>query len=388
MLFTAFEPSGDDHAQAVIRELRARHPDLAIYAWGGPRMAAAGAEVIERTGDDAVMGMPGLKKLQEHRKINERIDAWLSKNPIDLHVPVDSPAANFPICTMAKARGVKVVHLVAPQIWAWARWRIHKLRRLTDLVLCVLPFEEKFFTKRGVPATFIGHFLFDEPVDGAALDAKAAALPKGEPRIALMPGSRPDELRRNYPMMLEVFAKVRGKHPGAIAVVAATRPAVAEQLQVVAAQLADMLGLGHVGADGWPESVRCVVGETDVVVRWCGLALVKSGTVTMQVAKQVRPMVIVYRKSNPALYYTVKLIMATKLFTLPNVIAHREVVPEFVPHFGGPEPIVRAVLDLIENPAAAEKQRQELAAIVAQFAGRNARKLAADEIEKVLGLRA
>ncbi|MCC6230409.1 MAG: lipid-A-disaccharide synthase [Phycisphaerales bacterium] len=387
VLFTAFEPSGDDHAQAVIRELLLRHPGLRISAWGGPRMAAAGAEVIERTGDDAVMGLPGLKKLQEHRRINERIDQWLDQNKIDLHVPVDSPAANFPICAMAKARGIKVVHLVAPQIWAWARWRIHKLRRLTNRVLCVLPFEEKFFVKRDVPATFIGHFLFDEPVDEAALDVKSAELPSGSPRIAIMPGSRPDELRRNYPMMLEVFAKVRAKHPGAIAVVAATRPAVAEQLQVVAAQLADRLGLGHVENNGWPESMRCVVGATDVVIRWCELALVKSGTVTMQVAKQLRPMVIVYKKSNPLLYYIVKAIMATKLFTLPNVIAHREIVPEFVPHFGGPEPIVRAVLDVIEKPEVAGKQREELNAIVSLFAGRNARRLAADEIEKALGLK-
>lgn len=170
-----------------------------------------------------------------------------------------------------------------------------------------------------MPATFIGHFLFDEPIDEAVLDAKVAELPTGSPRIAIMPGSRPDELRRNYPMMLEVFAKVREKHPGAIAVVAATRPAVAEQLQVVAVQLADRLGLGHVENNGWPESMRCVVA-TDVVIRWCELSLVKSGTVTMQVAKQLRPMVIVYKKSNPLLYYVVKAIMATKLFTLPNVI--------------------------------------------------------------------
>lgn len=387
VLFTAFEPSGDDHAQAVIRELRSRHPGLEIFAWGGPRMAAAGARVVERTGDDAVMGLPGLKKLHEHRKINERIGAWLDQNRVDLHVPVDSPAANFPICRMAKARGIKVVHLVAPQIWAWARWRIHKLRRLTDRVLCVLPFEEKFFTKRGVPATFIGHFLFDDPIDGAALDARGAELPPGSPRIAIMPGSRPDELRRNYPMMLEVFAKVREKHPGAIAVVAATRPAVAEQLQVVAAQLAGGLGLGLVGSNGWPESMRCVVGATDVVIRWCEAALVKSGTVTMQVAKQRRPMVIVYKKSNFVLYAIVRAIMATKLFTLPNVIAHREVVPEFVPHFGGPEPIVRALLDLIEKPEVAATQRRELDAIVAQFEGRNARRLAADEIERALGLK-
>lgn len=117
VLFTAFEPSGDDHASAVIAELRARHPLLPIYAWGGPKMARAGATLIERTGDDAVMGLPGLKKIIEHARINRRISRWLSgegRGKVALHVPVDSPGANFPICRITRRHGLRVVHLVAP----------------------------------------------------------------------------------------------------------------------------------------------------------------------------------------------------------------------------------------------------------------------------------
>ena len=135
LLFTAFEPSGDDHAAGVIAELRRRHPSLEIFAWGGPKMERAGATIVERTGDDAVMGMPGFAKIREHQRINARIADWLDKNPVSAHIPVDSPAANFPICELSKARGIKVVHLVAPQIWAWGRWRIHKLRRMTEFCL-------------------------------------------------------------------------------------------------------------------------------------------------------------------------------------------------------------------------------------------------------------
>ena len=102
VLFTAFEPSGDDHAAAVIAELKRLQPDLPIFAWGGPDMEAAGAELIERTGDDAVMGMPGLAKIREHKRINARIRGWLrDRADVKLHVPVDSPAANFPICKIA-----------------------------------------------------------------------------------------------------------------------------------------------------------------------------------------------------------------------------------------------------------------------------------------------
>ena len=98
--------------------------------------------------------------------------AWLDANPVAVHVPVDSPAANFPSCKIAKARGAKVVHLVAPQVWAWGKWRVNKLRRLTSFVCCLLPFEEQYFKERNVPAEFVGHPLFDELPDLGALDAQ------------------------------------------------------------------------------------------------------------------------------------------------------------------------------------------------------------------------
>lgn len=350
-------------------------------------MLAAGATVVERTGDDAVMGVPGIEKIREHQRINARIEAWLTQKrsegePITLHVPVDSPAANFPICSIAKSLGITVVHVVAPQIWAWARWRIHKLRRRTNLVLCILPFEERFFSKRGVPARFIGHFLFDEPLDERALDARAALLPQGSPKLAIMPGSRPDEVRRNFPLMLEVFRDLRREFPGLQGVVAATRPPVEAMLR----GMSGVLGPGVPGNGGWPEGIRAVVADTDAVIRWSDVALVKSGTVTMQVTKQLRPMVIFYKKHNPLIFALAKAIVATRLFSLPNVIAGRAIVPEFVPHYGGSAPITQAVLNILRDPGAAERQRADLSAVVAQFAGKSARKLAADAIEEVLGL--
>ncbi len=377
LLFTAFEPSGDDHAAAVIAELKKRRPFLPIFAWGGPRMETAGAVVVERTGEDAVMGMPGLAKIREHQRINQRVDEWLAKHPVALHVPVDSPAANFPICAIAKKRGIKVVHLVAPQIWAWGRWRIHKLRRLTDLVLCLLPFEEPFFRGRRVPARYIGHMLFDRPLDFAELDRRALVFGEGSPRIAIMPGSRPDELRRNFPFLLEVFRMIREEHPEAAGLIAATSEEVGRFLQ----RMADEHG-------GWPRGLRIAVRETDAIVRWCDLALVKSGTVTLQVAKQGKPMVIFYRKSNPVLFLMARTVLATKLFTLPNLIAGRRIVPEFVPHYGGPKVIADALKMLLAQPEVAERQRHDLGSMIAQFTGINSASSAADAIEEMVGLRA
>ncbi len=377
LLFTAFEPSGDEHAAKVIAALRARHPDLPIHAWGGPRMQAAGATIIERTGDDAVMGVPGLAKIREHRRINQRVAAWLDSHPVRVLIPVDSPAANFPICRLAKDRGVRVVHLVAPQIWAWGRWRIHKLRRLTDLVLCLLPFEEVFFLRRDVPARFIGHVLFDEPLNEAALAEQAASFPSGSPRLAMMPGSRPDELRRNLPLLIDVFHEIRRRRPEAVGVIAATTPVVAEYLRERT--------LARLGA--WPAGLDIVVGRTDAVINWCEVALVKSGTVTLQVARQGRPMVIFYKKSNPLLFLLARAVLSTKHYALPNVVANRRIVPEFVPHFGSARPIVDAAWGLITSPEEVARQQHDLRESLAPFRGRRAAQAAADAIEEIAGLR-
>lgn len=369
ILFTAFEPSGDDHASAVIEELRKTRPDIAIYAWGGAKMQAAGASIVERTGDDAVMGMPGLEKIREHRRINVRIANWLDANAVALHVPVDSPAANFPICKLAKARGVRVVHLVAPQVWAWGSWRINKLRKLTDHVLCLLPFEERWFTERRVKATFVGHPLFDHVLDVAEMDADAASLEQTHPRIALMPGSRPGEIQRNFPILLEAFKRLKADHPELVGCVAATTPRVEQTLRSMASDIG-----------GWPTGLSTLSGRTDAIVNWCDLALVVSGTVTLQIAKQCKPMVVVYKSGiMDRVIYTLArdVLFTTDHFTLPNLIAGREIVPELVPHFGDAEPIVRHASDLLESADLSETQRSDLRSVVAQFEGKHASVFAA-----------
>ena len=372
ILFTAFEPSGDEHAAAVVAELKDRRPDRIIYAWGGREMAAAGAEVVERTGEDAVMGVPGLGKILEHRRINNRIGRWIKDHPeAVLHVPVDSPAANFPICRLAKRAKRRVVHLVAPQVWAWGTWRINKLRRLTDHVLCLLPFEEPWFRERDVPATFVGHPIFDEAPDDDALDAQARELPDGAAHLTLLPGSRPGEMDKNFPLLIEAFAQLRAQRPALVGVVAARDDDAAARLR----SLAD--------ASPHPrDGLEIVAGRTEAAIRWGHAAIVVSGTVTLQVAQQRTPMVIVY-KSNPLLYTLLaQWLLATEFFTLPNLIAGREIVPELVPHFGGAGPIAAHAGRLLDDPTLAGAQRDELDAVVSVFTGRRAAVAAADVIER------
>lgn len=380
ILFTAFEPSGDDHAAVVIRELRRRWPDLPIYAWGGPKMATAGATIIAETGSDAVMGVPGFSKIIEHQKINKQIARWLSEHKeVRVHVPVDSPAANFPIAGIARRLRRTVVHLVAPQLWAWGAWRVGKLRRRTDLVLCLLPFEERWFRRRGIPARFIGHPLFDEPIDAEALDAAARSLPGGRHKVALLPGSRPAELRRNFPLLLRTFRDLRARHEGVVGLVGARTEEVRDTLYAHANQMG-----------GWPAGLEIEIGKTDLVARWSDLALVVSGTVMLQVARHGRPMVVVYkvRGFERMVYRMVgRRVITTKYFTLPNLIARQEIVPELVPHFGGYEPLLDRAEDLILSEDRREAQRLNQRAVCAQFTGLSAAAAAADALEERLGLR-
>ena len=377
LLFTAFEPSGDDHAAAVIAELRRRHPDLPIYAWGGPKMERAGATIIERTGDEAVMGMPGLAKLIEHQRINTRINRWLREGKAKVHVPVDSPGANFPICKLTRRAGLKIVHLVAPQVWAWAPWRIRKLRRLTDLVLCLLPFEEPWFMQRAVPAKFIGHPLFDGSGEEAGLDARAAAIGlEGSPKVAFMPGSRPGEFRACFPVLLDAFKRLRKDFPTAAGVVAATRPEVAMVLR----GLADLHG-------GWPPGLEMVCGDTDAVIRWCDYALVTSGTVTLQIARQRKPMAAFYRPSKFMYHLIGRWLVTTPMFTLPNLIAGKRVIPELIPYFSDSgEDLAVEVIKFMRRTGYADDQREALQRVVRAFEGKHAATSAADQIERIAGL--
>jgi len=370
VFFSAFEPSGDDLGAAVIRALKSRAPGVRVSALGGEKMAAAGAEIVERTGENPVMGLPGLETIIEHMELNDRIVGWLEQNRIDLHVPVDSPAANFPVCRMTKAAGARVVHVVAPQMWAWGHWRVKKLRRLTDLVLCLLPFEPEWFRARGVPAAFIGHPIFDE----APRNYEKAP---GEPALAVLPGSRSKEFQRVFPLQLEMLRAVSASRPGLRAQLAAVSERALAEMREVAAR-----------CGGWPEHLEPVVGDVDRVIGGADAVLACSGTVTLRVARLRTPMVVVYRVE-PVGYATIgKRIVRKGFRALPNIAAHGAglgpVVPEFIPLEGPARPAIAALEELLSDEDARAAQAAGLDRVARLFEGRRSAEEAAGRIAGML----
>jgi len=373
VFFTAFEPSGDALAAPVIKALLERRPDLKVYAIGGPLMAEAGAAIVERTSDDGAMGLSALGKVFAVRGIVSRTRRWSKQYRVLCHVPVDSPAANFPLAKLMHQRGAKIVHLAAPQLWAWGSWRLAKLKRLTSLVLCLLPFERRWFAERMVPAAFIGHPVMNRPFDETEATQRAATLPRGGPKLLLLPGSRTSEVRRNIRMLAHVFMELQGRHQGMAGLIVAASPAIAE---LVRKRLPVFpTGLHMISAHG---------AGLDGAIRWCDLAIAVSGTVTLDLTRQCKPMVGVYKTSLLSAIGA-RIMLRTPYRLLPNIIAGREIAPEFVPHAGGAGPIIEAAATLLRDSRRLAEQSQELARIGEAYAGRHPAEDAAEAILATIG---
>ena len=359
LLFSSFEPSGDAIAGDTIAALLRLQPDLKVYALGGPRMQAAGAELLEHTTQHGSMFLETLVQAWSHHRRLARLRKWLHQHPISGFVPVDSPAANWSICRAVRRTqpAAKIVHLVAPQLWAWAPWRIGRLRRLTDHVLCLLPFEHPWLAARGVKASFVGHPAYDSA--GVLPEPVPVELPQGHPRLALLPGSRKGELSRNWPTMIEAFGRLAGKHPTLHGVAAVLDERAEAMLREAAVE--------------WPARLTVLRGRTEHVLDWCDLALVASGTVTLQLAARLKPMVVMYNMSR----FTARVgetLVRTKAYSLPNLISEwaglGRAVPELMPHHGQVEPVVQQLDTVLTSEDAADRQRALLAEIGVRFGDR------------------
>ena len=369
ILFTAFEPSGDALAAPVIRRLRHHNPKVKIYAWGGPLMEQAGATVLQQTVEAGAMGFSALRRFSELRREVKRIKRWASEHRVVAHVPVDSPAANFPITKVMRRVGARVIHLAAPQLWAWGRWRLGKLRRRTDLVLCLLPFEEQWFNDRRVPAKFIGHPSINRRIELSELRERMHGLPRGAPRVVMFPGSRAHEVRANTRLLVSVYNELQGRHSGMGGVIVAANPELARLIRR--------------RITVFPTGLHMITGSIDAAIAWCDLALAVSGTITLDITVQRKAMIGIY-KTGYLSWLAAKLILRTPFRLLPNIIAEREIVPEFVPHVGGPDAIVKQASRYLSDSKNAAVMSEELHRVCLRFANRDPAEAAAKLIAKVI----
>lgn len=353
ILFTAFEPSGDTLAARLIRAIRKHRPDVPIYAMGGDAMEQAGATIIEHTTSHAAMLGDVIFEIYRHKKRLRRLGEWMQQHPLQIVIPTDSPAANWGVCKLARKHhpSAKILHLAAPQMWAWASWRVEKMKQLSDMAMCLLPFEPQWFGDRGVNATFVGHPLFEQ-VDG--LSTIGQDLPGDEAvfKVALLPGSRRKEVQRNWPTMLKAYHALLARHDGLRAVVAMRDEAGLQWKR----DAADRAGLRE------DATLMSVAGRTREVVSWADVVLTVSGTATLEVLAIGKPMAAVYNTGWLAWHAVGQFLVNTRTFTLPNLLSEYlnegRVIDEWVPHFGAVDPVVASVDRLLRDPEARREQHR------------------------------
>jgi len=349
VFITAAEVSGDQHAAALIKSLKQLAPKLEIEGHGGPLMRAAGATIHHETVKKAAMGWRGALRYFEIKKVIKWTETYFLTHKPDLVIGVDSPDMNIHFARLAKAHGVPMLQYVAPQLWAWREYRIKKIRPVVDHIACILPFEQEYFRKLGVKATFVGHPLFDElPVSRGA--PPGPVFPDRPPIVGLLPGSRESEAKNNFPHMLDVARKLRLAFKDIRFVVpttAATHPVVEEH------------------AAGFPR-IEYSQDRFDELVPKCDLCIVASGTATLHVASFGVPMIVVYR-GNPILWHGIgRWLIKVRTFSLVNLLAgvDKHIVPEFIPWHGSNEPVAVEAIGLLRHPEKLEIQHAKLEKLI------------------------
>ena len=360
---SAGEPSGDRHAAALLQALQEQRPDVQIEGVGGERMAAAGASLLERIESLSAMGFAEpLTRLVAHASVLRRLRTRFLERQYDLVILVDYPGFNLQVARAAAAANIPTLYYVAPQAWAWGLGRADRLRRTVQGLAVILPFEEAFFRSRGVPARFVGHPLMDVPYPGRAAARAALGLDAASQVLALVPGSRPSEVRRLWPVMRGAARRLRTMRPG---------------LEVVVAAVS---GCEYPGSD---EFCLSRAGANDALAA-ADCALCKAGTATLEAALVGVPSVVVYR-TDPWSYLVARRVARVPFVGLVNLLAGRAVVPELIQRDARVEPIVGATLPLLDpNGAAARVQRATYERIRMQLGGPGAsRRTAAWALELV-----
>ena len=353
IFISAAEPSGDRHGASLIRAVLTLCPSARFVGVAGPCMVAAGCDRIFDMTRHAGMLLGAMRIVPQAVAMLTTSDRHLRRYPFDAVVVIDSPTLHLPLADRAHSAGIPVLYYIAPQMWAWGAYRIYKLRHRVDRLAVILPFEEAYFRAQGVDATYVGHPLAEQLAQNAANPKTIQEIrSRGAPVMALLPGSRRHVVAEVLPGQLDVATRVATTFPGATFGVSVAGDAVAPIIE----RLVKASGLGT-------GSIRLFPEHRAELIRAADLVLVASGTTTLEVALHTRPMIVMYNGSR-ALYQLIgRWLIQTPHLSLPNILAGRAIVPEFMPYYRSTTPIADRAVELLRSEPARSVMSQELAEV-------------------------
>ena len=345
ILISAGEASGDLYAGAVTRGIKQLNPEAEVFGMGGDCLREAGGEVLFDIKDHSLMGfVEVLKKLPDVWKLRNAFIDLMEKRKPDVLLTIDYPGFNMRLAKLAKERGINVVYFIAPQVWAWRPGRAADVAKVTDKIACIFPFECDFYKSYGADIEFIGHPLVDtvKPSLSRKEAEELAGKRTGHPLILLMPGSREMEIQRLLPVMLDAVKILKQKRPELDFAIprAAT---IAKEILEDSVRQAGM-------------NIRLIEGHNYDVMSVADLAIVTSGTVTLEAAMCGLGCEILY-KSSPVSFWIAKRVVKIPNIGLPNIVAGRQIEPELLQDDCTPENIAATALKMLEPERFAQLQR-------------------------------
>ncbi len=394
ILLVAGEASGDRHGARLVAEIRKALPEARFVGIGGEALAAQGVNLLARAEDLAVVGLTEvIGRLPAVVRALGEISRLLRREPPALAILIDFPDFNFLVARLAKRRGVRVMYYISPQVWAWRRYRVRTLARWVDRLAVIFPFEEDFYRRRGVQATFVGHPLMETLPDLA--DRKTLLTEWGlDPErltLALLPGSRGSEIERHLPVMLAAARLIRTAVPETqfLLPLASTAPRGLVEGMVEKTWgkrgSPDQEPRAPVASGFSPPPLKILPGQAYQALAAAHLGVVASGTVTVEAALAGTPTVIIYRLA-PLTYRVAKLLIRVDHIGMANLLAGKALFPELIQEDFTPVRLTREVLRWIQEPHRLPGLRQGLAQVVEDLgppgASRRAARLALEVLQQ------
>src|SRR5438105_5529501 len=375
--FVAGEASADNHAAALMYSLRERDADLQFIGRGGPQMRKiAGKQFKNWIDDAAVLGLwevirkYGYFREQFHETLNE-----IHESKPDAIVFIDYPGLNLRLARALRKQSPrqKIIYYISPQVWAWNRGRIKKMARFLDLMLCIFPFEADLYDKSGLRTVFVGHPMIER------LRAQKINIERNSNLLGLFPGSRLREVRKIFPVMLESVRQLQKQTRNMRFEVAATSAELARKMT-------EMLDQRPPDRQG----IEIKVGETAAIMQRAFAGIVASGSATLEAAYFRMPFVLIYKVAWPT-YLAGRLLVKVKYLGMPNVLADKQLVPEFIQHRAQPHPLAEAVLHLLDDSYARQQTIWEFDKIAGKLGESGASEKAAraiiDEIDAKIDMK-
>jgi len=371
--FVAGEASADNHGAALMRCLRELDSQLEFVGRGGPQMQAiAGEQFKNWIGEAAVLGLwevirkYGYFREQFHKTLRE-----IRENKPDAVVLIDYPGFNLRLARALRQQAPrqKIIYYISPQVWAWDRGRIKRMAQFIDVVLCIFPFEADLYNKAGLRAAFVGHPMIER------LQGREIHTERDQNVIGLFPGSRSREVRKIFPVMLETARGLKNYNPKLRFEVAAASKQLAREMTASGGKLDQSQG---------EKAIQIKVGETAELMQRAWAGIVASGSATLEAAYFRLPFVLVYKVAWPT-YVAARLVVSVKYLGMPNLLADKQVVPEFIQHRAKSNALVKAMQRLIENANARQEMISQFNEIIAQLGEMGASEKAARAIIEEIG---